>query len=117
MSKLSLLSDMSELTNIVYDIANGFCNSEKYNLTNQIKRAMVSTRLNIREGNVFTGKKKIQLFTIALGSLNEIDECIEIGLDIDEILEDDYKKYRKQYWLCLNKLKKLIQSINSNMEK
>jgi len=72
MSKLIILSELSKLNIIIYNISNtmrGFCrasterlcrscefpNDEKYILIPQIKRAILSARLNVREGNVFLG--------------------------------------------------------------
>lgn len=111
MSELSLLSDLSVLSKIIYkDIATGFPKDEIYITISQMKRAMISVRLNVREGNVFYDKRKITHFQRALGSLHEVDECVLIGWDFDWISKSDYEDYRKQYWLCLNKLKKLIKS-------
>ncbi len=138
MAELSVLSDLRELIKFVYQIR--FREDEKFGLQSQIRRAAVSVALNIREGNVFEGKNKKKFFMQALGSLQEVDECMEIcknlrilsflpsdltTMDFIERLGEDYDNsknsfehyfdyYRKiYYWLVLNKLKKLIQSIHS----
>ena len=114
MSELSLLSDLRVLSKTIYWFANRFPYTEKYNLTSQVKRAIISSCLNVREGNVFRDKRKISHFERALGSLVEVDECMILSINLGYILEDDdYQIYRDQYFLCLNKLKKLINSINS----
>ena len=114
MSDLSLLSDLRELIKIIYKIQ--FPKEEAYGMQSQIRRACVSVSLNIREGNCFKDKKKLNFFRIAKGSLNEVDECMLIAKEIF-ISDDIFDDYRKQYWLCLNKLNKLIYSINSTNSK
>ena len=127
MSKLSLMKDLSLLSQLVYKLARNFPEDEKFNTTQQMKRAMVSVRLNVREGNVFFDKRKLTHFQRALGSLVEVDECMEIACDLGWFKDIDslwgekeiipwyeaHKEYKDQYWLCLNKLKKLIASVNS----
>lgn len=126
MSELSLMSDLRELIKWVYKL--GFPTDEQYNLQSQIRRAVVSVSLNVREGNVFKGKKKKQFFTIALGSLQEVDECMILYSTLDfpsfsgayslDKRKEEFKEFRdNHYWKCLNKLKKLIQSINSTNKK
>lgn len=114
MSKLSLLNDLSELTKFVYDITHlKFPKSEMYCLSSQIKRAVISVRLNVREGNAFRGKNKLRFFKIAFGSLAEVEECMLTAKDINFIGNTHLEEFYKLYWLCLNKLRKLINSINS----
>jgi len=111
MSGLSLLKDLSLLSKIVYNIARNYPKDEIYNTVAQMKRAIISVRLNVREGNAFYDKRKISHFRVALGSLVETDECIVIGHEMGWI--KDLNEYKEIYYLCLNKLKKLINSINS----
>lgn len=130
MSELSLLRDLRELIKWIYMLQ--FPQEEKYGLQSQIRRAAVSVSLNIREGNVFDNKNKKKFFMQALGSLVEVDECMQIGkylhsysrydaeyevtkgLLIYQMSEPLFNYYRENhYWKCLNKLKKLITSVNS----
>ncbi|GAG81211.1 unnamed protein product, partial [marine sediment metagenome] len=82
MSELSLLSDLSLLSKEIYYLSKKFPQDEIYNTTSQMKRAMISVRLNIREGNVFFDKRKITHFQRALGSLVEVDECMMIAQEM-----------------------------------
>ncbi len=74
----------------------------------------MSVALNVREGNVFTVAKKKNFFMIAFGSLHEVDECMIIMKGLCYVSEKEFIEFRDtHYWLCLNKLRKLIQSVNS----
>lgn len=112
MSKLSLSEDLSKLSLTIYEIADKkFPHDELYNTTAQMKSAMISARLNVREGNTFFDLRKNTHFERALGSLCEVDECMIIALEMKWITQDTFDHYRLVYWECFNKLKKLIQSI------
>ena len=116
MSELSLLRDVRKLIKFVYNI--NFQPDEKFGLQSQIRRAVVSVALNIREGNVFDKKNKLRFFKIALGSLVEVDECMAIITDLGNVafytngmnlgLDDYHKFHETHYWKCLNKLKSVI---------
>lgn len=108
---MSMFEDLSKLSKFIYTHSKSFPVNEKYNTTLQIKRAVISVRLNIREGNVFRDKRKISHFQRALGSLHEVDECMNIAYEMEWICTVVFKDYKKLYWLCLNKLNKLINSI------
>ena len=83
MSKLSLMSDLSILSKKVYSISKKFPEDEKFNTISQVKRAVISVRLNIREGNVFYDARKRTHFERALGSLVEVDECFFIAKEFE----------------------------------
>lgn len=109
MSELILLTDLRKLIIYIYKISSKFPDNERYNLVSQIRRASVSSCLNVREGNVFKNKKKVQYFEIALGSLHEVDECMIISESLKYV--DNLDDFHKLYWICINKLNKLINSI------
>jgi len=111
MEKFIIMDDLKELSKIIYKLINIHPLCKKYALVNQMERAMISTRLNIREGNTFWDNNKIRFFKMALGSLEEVDECIEIANEQNFILEINYYKFKTQYLLCCNKLKKVIKSL------
>ena len=111
MTKLNVLEDLKELTKIVFKVFKAIPDEYKYSLRSQLINSMISVRLNIREGNVFWDANKIRHFRIALGSLEETDENIEILKENDLINSDLYKLFKDQYYLCRNKLTKLIKSL------
>ncbi len=68
------------LVNEVYEITKKFPNEEKFGLTSQLRRAVISIPLNIAEGSIKRTKKDFACFVrIALGSLMEVVTCFEIA--------------------------------------
>lgn len=62
----------ADLAQHVYSITKQFPNSEKFALTDQIQRSVVSVSANIAEGFGRTSKaEKLQFYNIAYGSLLE----------------------------------------------
>lgn len=62
----------AELAKQIYSITKQFPNSEKFALTDQIQRSVVSVSANIAEGFGRSGKaEKLQFYNIAYGSLLE----------------------------------------------
>ena len=58
----------------IYALTKNFPSDEKYGLTSQIKRAVVSVPSNIAEGAGRKGDKEfIQFLYIAMGSLSELE--------------------------------------------
>jgi four helix bundle protein len=82
-----------ELVISVYDITNKFPKKEMFVLTNQIRRASVSVTSNIAEGfsrNSF--KEKVQFYSMAQGSVTEIQNQLIIARDIKYINVDEFDK-------------------------
>lgn len=67
----------------VYRITRSFPREELFGLTSQIRRASVSVTSNIAEGfNRSSKKEKIQFYSMAIGSLAEVQDQLEIARDI-----------------------------------
>lgn len=68
----------------VYQITSHFPKEEIYGLTSQLRRAAVSVPANIAEGFGRTGiKDNIKFYTIAAGSLNELEYYIILSKDLN----------------------------------
>jgi four helix bundle protein len=84
-----------DFVEIVYQLTNDFPDSEKFGLTNQIRRAVVSIPSNIAEGSGRKSDKElIQFVHIALGSLAEVETQYLISVRLkyvtkNEILEEE----------------------------
>ena len=90
----------------VYDHVSGFPSEEKYNLTGQIKRSIVSIPSNITERCRGSNKELIQYLNIALGSSFELETQLEIAHRLEFLQTED--------WEILNqKLGKLQRRINA----
>ena len=69
-----------DLVEGVYRLTKSFPDSEKYGLTNQIRRCAVSVSFNIAEGTARnTDKEFVQFCYIALGSLSELETQLLIA--------------------------------------
>lgn len=74
----------------VYALTSKFPNSEKFGLTNQLRRASVSTPSNIAEGSSRKSSKDFARFLqIALVSSYEIETQLLISFDLKFISNDE----------------------------
>ena len=82
-----------KLVLLIYAITKKFPKEELFGLTSQMCRCSVSITSNIAEGfsrNSF--KEKVQFYSIAHGSLTELENQLIIAFDIGYIQELDYKQ-------------------------
>ncbi len=81
----------------VYRLTKLFPKEELFALTNQLRRAVVSISSNIAEGfSRNSAKEKIQFYSIALGSLEEVQNQLLIARDIDYLPSDAFKTTSEQ---------------------
>ncbi len=68
-----------------------FPQAEQFGLTNQIRRAAVSITSNIAEGfSRSSYKEKSQFYSMALGSLTEVQNQLLIAKDIGYLSKEDF---------------------------
>ncbi len=71
--KLEAYTSSRRLVKDVYDLTGKFPNTEKYGLSDQLRRAVISIPSNIAEGSGRSSiKEKIHFIEIAYGSLMEV---------------------------------------------
>ena len=82
---------------------------EKFNMVQQIRRAALSVKLNLAEGcsRKSTIERK-RYFTIARGSVIEIDAALETAVDLSYITAGDLEKTGKLLNDCFAMLSKMI---------
>ena len=74
----------------IYKFTKNYPESERFGLTNQLRRAAVSIPSNIAEGAARKSSKEfVQFLHIALGSLAEIDTQIIISKNLDYLKETE----------------------------
>ena len=112
--KLEVWQDSRELTKMVYTITRRFPDDEKFGITNQMRRSVISVSSNIVEGSYrATGKDKSNFMTIAYSSLMELLNQTIASLDLKYINEDQYNEIRSQIEKVSNKLSALTKYFKS----
>lgn len=110
-SDLFAWQESHKLVIFVYKLAKKFPEDEKFGLTSQIKRAVVSITSNIAEGfGRNTRKDKMQFYAIAKGSIYETDNQLKIALDLKYIEECDYAVAKDNISKCLRLVSGLANS-------
>lgn len=87
----------------IYALTKNFPSDEKYGLSSQIKRAVVSVPSNIAEGAGRKGDKEfIQFLYIAMGSLSELETQLILANRLQ--FTDSVESYLSQ----IEKIKKML---------
>jgi four helix bundle protein len=93
----------------VYRLAKMLPENEKFAMSSQIRRAVVSVSTNIAEGFGRTGKKeKIQFYNIAYGSLLETKSLLLLGVELGFFSSQDTT-------LMMEQIVSLQKQINATM--
>lgn len=97
----------------IYQTTSSFPESEKFNLTSQLRRASISISSNIAEGCSRNSNKDFSRFLIiALGSCYEIETQLLISNDLGFISEHELKKLLEK----LNSIIKMMSKFNSSLK-
>ena len=91
-----------ELVLAIYNATGNFPNEEIYGLTSQLRRAAISVPSNIAEGAADrTTQQFCNFLSNSIGSLNEIDTQLYVGLRLGYLNENDYQHLHKLLDECL----------------
>ena len=110
--ELDVWKKSMDLVELIYDYTKSFPESEKFGLTNQMQRAVVSIPSNIAEGATRKSDKElVQFLMIAISSLTELETQYLISIrlqfaDKNKALED-----------FMVELKKLLIEFRNNLIK
>ena len=97
----------------IYSITSKFPESEKFGLTNQLRRASVSIHSNIAEGSSRKSNKDFAPFLqITLGSAYEIETQLLIAFDLGFINKEELNKLLKN----LDSIIKMTFKFNSTLK-
>ncbi len=100
----------------IYRITRSFPKEELFGLTSQIRRAAVSVTSNIAEGfNRSSSKEKVQFYSMALGSLAEVQNQLEIARDIDYLDATTFSRVSARSVTVHKLLNGLIKSTRSRL--
>lgn len=82
---------------MIYKITKNFPKEELFGLIMQLRRAVVSITSNIAEGfSRNSYKEKTQFYSMALGSLSEVQNQLLIAKDISYILDREFNLIAEQ---------------------
>lgn len=97
--KISNFTDLNawkqahQLVLLVYKITKLFPKEEQYALVDQIRRAAISIVSNIAEGfSRESYKEKVQFYSMARGSLTEVQSQLIVAKDLGYISSEEYQK-------------------------
>lgn len=86
-----------KLVLMIYQATGNFPRTEIFGITSQIRRAIISVTSNIAEGfSRRTFKEKIRFYSMALGSLTEVQSQLLIARDVEYLKEDKFNKIADQ---------------------
>ena len=102
-----------ELVANVYRLSKYFPDEEKFGLSNQIQRAVISVPSNIAEGmGRFSNKERVHFLEIANGSLMEVMCQLEAALLLGYISQEQFDKQE----LFISETTKMLVGLRKNFE-
>lgn len=106
--KLDVWKVAKEFSKLINTITSNFPDSEKFGLTSQLRRALVSICSNIAEGSARTTEKdKARFTTISFGSAVEVLNQLIIAKELSFLSEEQYRTSREKLESITNKLNAL----------
>jgi four helix bundle protein len=106
--KLQVWQDSKNLAVMLYRYTSSFPSEEKYGLTSQIRRAIVSVSSNIAEGSSRNTKRdQAHFYGMAYSSLTEVLSQILIAHELGFIDETQVNEIRSEIEKVSNKLNAL----------
>ena len=113
--KLNVYHKSMELVANIYRLSRTFPEEERFGLSNQIQRAVISVPSNIAEGmGRFSNKERVHFLEIANGSLNEVMCELELSHDESYISEEQLKEFENKIIPIKRQLSALHKSILGN---
>jgi four helix bundle protein len=110
--KLTVWKVSKELTLKVYKLSEAFPDTERFGLTSQIRRSVISVPSNIAEGAGRNSKKDFNRFiAIALGSLFELETQLIIAHELGYTEELNFKELMDEITYIKKMLYKLTKSL------
>jgi len=90
---LNVWKESRKLVSMIYLLASRFPGEERYGLTSQIKRAVISIPSNIAEGIGRNSNKETRQFCfIAKGSLYEVETQVYLSFDLGFVKQEETKE-------------------------
>lgn len=113
--KLDVYVEARALVKAIYSLSARFPESERYALTDQIHRAVVSVTSNIAEGTSRTSTKdKAHFVEMSYGSLMEVVSQLQVAMDLNYISQEQYNALQPQIEKISYKLYALRRTFINN---
>ena len=111
--KLTIWLRAKELVKVVYLISEKFPDSERFVITSQMRRAIVSVVLNIVEGSGRNSSKDFAHFlNMAYTSLLEVECLMTLSIDLNFLKEVDTTEVQNE----IEELLKMIYAFRDNLK-
>lgn len=108
---LKAWEESHSLVIMLYRVTKGYPKDEIFGITNQMRRAAVSITSNIAEGfGRQTYREKAQFYSVAFGSLTELQNQLMISRDVGYMSTKEYGEFEDQYLICQKLICGLIKS-------
>lgn len=92
-----------------YQLTNILPSEERFNMISQIRRAALSTQLNIAEGaSRKSDAERKRFYEIARGSVIEIDAALDIATELKYIIKDEQENLGALMIRCFQMLTRMI---------
>jgi four helix bundle protein len=105
-----------KLVIIIYEMTRDFPREEIFGLTNQLRRCVISLTSNIAEGfSRQSYKEKVQFYSMALGSLTELQNQLLASKDIGFIDDKTFKSVAEQTVIAHKLISGLIKSSKNHV--
>lgn len=96
----------------IYKITSDFPSAERFGLTSQLRRAVVSIALNIAEGSDRKSDKEfIRFLRVAIGSLDEVVTGLYIAKDLKYLNNKEFEELYKDANRLASKINALINTL------
>ena len=111
--ELKVWQDSRKFCKSIYEMTKQFPDTEKFGLTNQIRRAAVSIPSNIAEGSGRSSDKEFSKFiSYSIGSSFELETQLLIAFDLEFITESNLNLLLEE----LIKLQKMLNKFNNYLK-
>ena len=109
--KLDCWNESRKLVVAVYQLLNKFPIEERFALSNQLRRSVISVPSNIAEGNGRIAiKEQSHFLEIAYGSIMEVYCQLQIAVDLGYITNEDFEQVKP----IINKTSRLISGLRAS---
>lgn len=103
-----------ELALATYDLTKSFPAEEKFGMFSQMRRSAISVPSNIAEGfNRLSNKEKIQFYSIAMGSIGELQAQVMLAGDLGYASKEQVKNLRERIETSRKLIAGLTRSVRS----